>query len=102
MAWEWPSEQTCLSMDRHVCSEGHSHAISSVNVRIRRRCVDTARTARCENGCFGFHIDGLAGLNTDRDNTDNSTVLILHEISSEPLIEKYGLILDVVLIQRVQ
>ena len=89
-------------LNRHACSEGHAHAITRVDVCIRRRGVDTACTTRCENGCFGFHIDGLAGLNTNRNNTDNGTILILDKISREPLIEEYGLVLDVVLIKRVQ
>ena len=89
-------------LDRHTCSQSHAHTITRVNVCIRRRGVDTARTTRCENGCFGFHVDGLAGLNTNRDNTDNGTVLILDKISREPFIEEYGLVFDVILIKRVQ
>ncbi len=86
----------------NTCSEGHSHAIAGVDVGVGRRCINPARTTRSEYRGFGFHINSLARLDTNCDHANHCTILVLHKVYSEPLIEEHGFVLDVVLVERVQ
>jgi hypothetical protein len=51
---------------------------------------------------LGLHVHDFAGFDADRDDANHGTILVLHEIGGKPLVEEHGLVLDVVLVERVQ
>ena len=82
----------------HTGSQRHAHAVPGIDVRVSSRCINSTRTARRKDRCLGFHINSFTRLDTDRDHTDHCTILIFHQIDSEPFVKEDRLVFDVVLI----
>ena len=80
----------------------HANTVSGVNVRVGGRCIDTPCATRGEDRCLGLHVDGLARLDTDRDDPGHRPILVFHQIHGEPFVEEYGLVLHVVLVEGMQ
>ena len=89
-------------LHRDVGAQRHANAIARADVRIGGRCVDAPCSARGKHRGLGFHVDRFTGLHADGDHPDHGAVLVAHQVHCEPLIQEYGLGLQVGLIQRVQ
>src|SRR5690606_23510109 len=87
---------------RHAGAQTHADTVAGVDVRVGRRCVDTAGTAGRKYGRFRFHINRFTGFDADGDDTSDDAVLIFDDVDRVPLVEEYGFVLQVGLIPRVQ
>ncbi len=53
-------------------------------------------------GRLGFNVDRFARLDADRHDPNDGPVLVFHQVDGEPFVKEDGLVLDVVLVQRVE
>ena len=83
-------------------AQRHTDTVTRVDVCIRGRCVNTACTTSRKNSCFRLNVDSFSRLDANRDYTNHGTVLVFDQVSRKPFIEEYSLVLDVVLVERVE
>ena len=69
---------------------------------VRSGGVNSTCPASCEDRRLGLYVDRLACLDANGNDTDYRTVLILDQVDGKPLVEEHRLVLDVVLVERVQ
>src|SRR5690606_37501198 len=89
-------------LHRNAGAQGHAHAVTGVDQGVGGGGIDASSTTGGQHGGLGADVDGLAGFQTDGDDTHDSTVLVLHQVHGIPFIEEGGVVLDVVLVQGVQ
>src|SRR5690606_30706927 len=89
-------------LHRHAGTQRHTDTVTGVDQSVGRGGVDATCTTRCQHSGFGTDINGFTGFNADGNDTSESAVLVLDQINRIPLVEEGGVVLDVVLIQRVQ
>ena len=82
--------------------QGHAHAIARINVGIGGGGINPSSAAGCKHGRLRFYVNRLASLNANGNNTGDRPILVFYQVYGEPFIKKDGLILNVVLIQRMQ
>src|SRR5690554_1124027 len=87
---------------RKASPQGHAHAVASVDMGVGGRGVNTSGAASSKYRGLGLDVNHFAIFHINGDYTYHGTVLVLHQINSKPLIEKYRVMFDVVLIQGVQ
>src|SRR5690606_7912644 len=75
-------------MLRDTGAQGHANAVTGVDQCVGGGGIDASGTAGGQHGGLGTDIDGLAGFQTDGDDTHDSTVLVLHQVHGIPFIEE--------------
>ncbi len=89
-------------LHRHAGAQRHADTVTGVDQGIGGRCVDATSAASGEHGSLGADVDGFAGLDADGDDTNDCAILVLHQVDRVPLVEEYGVVLQVALIKSVQ
>ena len=89
-------------LHRETGPKRHADAVAGIHQRVRRRCIDAARTAGREHGRFRLDEDDFAGLDLDGDDADHGAILIGDEIDREPLVEELGIGAQIRLIEGMQ
>ncbi len=89
-------------LHREARAQRHADAVAGIHQRIGRRRIDPSGPARRKNRCLRLDVDHLAALDLDCDHADDDTVLILHEVDREPLVQEGRLRAQVRLIEGVQ
>ena len=89
-------------LHRHTGAQSHTNAVTGIDMGVGCRSIDAARAAGCKHRRLGFNKNRLSGLYANRDNPSDRPVLIFDQVDCKPLIKKHRLILDVILVKRVQ
>ena len=83
-------------------AERHAHPVAGIDMRVSGGSINTPRTACREDGRLRFNVNRLTCLDADRHNTNDRPVLIFHQVNGKPFVKENGLVLNVVLVQRVE
>ena len=86
----------------YACTQRHAHTVAGVDQRVGGRCIDATSTTSCKNSGLRTDVNSFAGLDADGDNTNDRTILVLHQIDRVPFIEEYGVVLQIALIEGMQ
>ena len=89
-------------LNRHTSTQCHADSVTGVDQRIGSGCIDTTRATGRQHHGLGTDIHRFTVFDTDRDDADDSAILVLHQIYAIPLIEEGGTRLQIGLVQGVQ
>src|SRR5690606_39283062 len=98
--------QTCALpiyvLGREAGTQGHAHAVTSVDKRVGSRSIDAACTTSGQYSCHGANVNRLTGFNADSHHPGDGTVLVLDQVNRIPLVQEGGAAFQVSLIEGVQ